>query len=52
MINELEFEMAGFKSESMKQRKMLHSLEKEREKHGAEASDASAKFTAALEEVR
>ena len=40
------------RSESMKQRKMLYSLEKEREKFGAEASDANAKFAAALEEVK
>ena len=31
----------------MKQRKMLYTLEKEREKFGAEASDATAKFAAA-----
>lgn len=36
----------------MKQRKMLYTLEKEREKFGAEASDANAKFAAALEEVK
>merc|ERR1719230_1681075 len=36
----------------MKQRKMLYTLEKEREKFGAEASDANAKFGAALEEVK
>ena len=31
---------------------MLYTLEKEREKFGAEASDANAKFAAALEEVK
>merc|ERR1719199_338651 len=36
----------------MKQRKMLYQLEKEREKFGAEASDANAKYVAALEEVK
>merc|ERR1711865_239810 len=38
--------------ESMKQRKIVHHLEKERERFGAEASDAGAKFVAALEEVK
>ena len=51
MIKDLEGESSGFKSESMKQRKILYTLEKEREKYGAEASDANAKFAAALEEV-
>merc|ERR1719240_1795071 len=36
----------------MKYRKMLYQLEKEREKFGAEASNANAKFAAALEEVK
>ena len=36
----------------MKQRKIVHHLEKERERFGAEASDAGAKFVAALEEVK
>ena len=40
MIKDLEGEIGGFKSESMKQRKMLYTLEKERERFGAEASDA------------
>jgi len=52
MIKDLEAEISGFKSESMKQRKMLYTLEKEREKYGAEASDANAKFGTALEEVK
>jgi len=52
MIKDLEGEIGGFKSESMRQRKMLYTLEKEREKFGAEASDANAKFAAALEEVK
>ena len=51
MIKDLEAEISGFKSESMKQRKMLYTLEKEREKYGAEASDANAKFGTALEEA-
>ena len=51
MIKDLETEISGFKSESMKQRKMLYTLEKEREKYGAEASDANAKFGTALEEA-
>ena len=52
MIKDLEAEIAAFKSESMKQRKQLYTLEKEREKFGAEASDANAKFATALEEVK
>jgi len=52
MIKDLEGEISSFKGESMKQRKMLYTLEKEREKFGAEASDANAKFAAALEEVK
>jgi len=52
MIKDLEGEISGFKSESMKQRKMLYTLEKERERFGAEASDANAKFGAALEEIK
>ena len=52
MIKDLEAEISSFKSESTKQRKMLYTLEKEREKFGAEASDANAKFAAALEEVK
>ena len=52
MIKDLEGEIGAFKSESAKQRKMLYTLEKEREKFGAEASDANAKFAAALEEVK
>merc|ERR1719375_2367710 len=52
MIKDLEGEIASFKGESLKQRKVLYTLEKEREKYGAEASDANAKFAAALEEVK
>ena len=52
MIKSLEGNILGFKQESTKQRKMIYHLEKEREKSGAEASDASAKFAAVLEEVK
>jgi chromosome segregation ATPase len=52
MIKQLEGEINLYKSESMKQRKIVHHLEKERERFGAEASDAGAKFVAALEEVK
>ncbi len=52
MIKTLEDEISSYKLESMKQRKSLYSLEKLREKYGAEASDANAKFAAALEEAR
>eukprot|EP00965_Chrysotila_dentata_P202636 6181220-Pleurochrysis_carterae.AAC.1 len=43
--------LARHKQESLKQRKIVYQLEKDREKHGAEASDGNAKFLAALEEV-
>jgi len=52
MIKGLEANIFGFKQESTKQRKIIYHLEKEREKFGAEASDASAKFAAVLEEVK
>merc|ERR1719181_2006888 len=52
MIKTLEGEISSYKAESGKQRKQLYTLEKEREKFGAEASDANAKFGAALEEVK
>jgi len=52
MIKSLEGDIANFKGESTKQRKMVYQLEKEREKYGAEASDGNAKFMAALEEVK
>ena len=45
-------EINMYKSESAKQRKIVHHLEKERERFGTEASDAGAKFVAALEEVK
>ena len=52
MIKQLEGEIGLYKSESMKQRKIVYHLEKERERFGAEASDANAKYLAALEEAR
>merc|ERR1719181_609113 len=52
MIKTLEGEISSYKAESGKQRKQLYTLEKEREKYGAEASDANAKFGVALEEVK
>uniref|UniRef100_A0A7S4K395 Cilia- and flagella-associated protein 58 central coiled coil domain-containing protein n=1 Tax=Guillardia theta TaxID=55529 RepID=A0A7S4K395_GUITH len=48
----LEAEIIGFKSEAQKQRKIIYSLEKEREKYGQQASDATAKYLEALEEVK
>jgi hypothetical protein len=45
-------EIAGHRSEAAKQKKIVHELERERERHGAEASDTSAKFMATIEEVR
>mmetsp|Transcript_9189 Transcript_9189/g.18313 ORF Transcript_9189/g.18313 Transcript_9189/m.18313 type:complete len:872 (-) Transcript_9189:80-2695(-) len=48
----LEAEILGYKSEAQKQRKMIYALEKEREKYGQQASDATAKYLEALEEVK
>lgn len=48
----LEQEIQGYKVEAQKQAKMIYQLEKEREKYGAEASDATAKYLQALEEVK
>ena len=49
----LEQEIQGYKIEAQRQqRKMIYTLEKEREKFGAEASDANAKYAEALEEVK
>ena len=52
MIKQLEKEISNFKWESMKQRKSIYTLEKDREKLGAQASDAGAKYMLALEEVK
>ena len=48
----LEQEITGFKLEAQRQSKQIYSLEKEREKYGAEASEATAKYMSALEEVK
>jgi len=48
----LEVEIQGYKSEAQKQRQMIYALEKEREKYGQQASDATAKYLQALEEVK
>ena len=48
----LEQEIIGYKSEAERQRKAIMQLEKEREKYAIEASDAAAKYQAALEEVK
>ena len=48
----LELEISGYKAEAHKQRKQLFLLEKDGEKYGAEAAEASAKYTQALEEVK
>mmetsp|Transcript_20814 Transcript_20814/g.48084 ORF Transcript_20814/g.48084 Transcript_20814/m.48084 type:complete len:895 (+) Transcript_20814:173-2857(+) len=48
----LEGEILGYKAEAQKQRKMIYALEKEREKYGQQASDATAKYLEALEEVK
>ncbi|KAG2443529.1 hypothetical protein HXX76_001881 [Chlamydomonas incerta] len=48
----LEQEIQGYKTEAQKQSKLIYQLEKEREKYSIEASDASAKYMQALEEVK
>ncbi len=48
----LEQEINGFKAEAQKSRKMIYQLEKEREKYGADASEATSKYLLALEEVK
>ncbi|KAG2452279.1 hypothetical protein HYH02_003303 [Chlamydomonas schloesseri] len=48
----LEQEIQGYKTEAQKQSKLVYQLEKEREKYSIEASDASAKYMQALEEVK
>mmetsp|Transcript_826 Transcript_826/g.1952 ORF Transcript_826/g.1952 Transcript_826/m.1952 type:complete len:874 (+) Transcript_826:61-2682(+) len=48
----LEQEIQGYKIEAQRQAKMIYQLEKEREKYGAEASEATAKYLQALEEVK
>jgi chromosome segregation ATPase len=41
-----------YKAEAQKQRQVIYGLEKEREKYGQQASDATAKYMQALEEVK
>jgi len=48
----LEQEIAGYRSEAQRQSKLIYSLEKEREKYGLEASEATSKYLQALEEVK
>jgi chromosome segregation ATPase len=48
----LEQEIQGYKMEAQKQAKMIFKLEQEREKYGGEASDATARYLGALEEVK
>ncbi|GMH32197.1 hypothetical protein BSKO_00031 [Bryopsis sp. KO-2023] len=48
----LEQEIQGYKVEAQKQMKLIYQLEKEREKYGSEASDATSKYLQALEEVK
>ncbi|KAL1504201.1 hypothetical protein AB1Y20_010610 [Prymnesium parvum] len=48
----LEQEIAGYKAEGHKQRKMIFLLEKDGQKYGAEAADASTKWSQALEEIK
>jgi len=48
----LEQEIGGYKAEAHKQRKMIFLLEKEGEKYGSEAAEASTKYQQALEEVK
>jgi chromosome segregation ATPase len=48
----LELEISGYKAEAHKQRKSLFLLEKDGEKYGAEAAEATSKYSQALEEVK
>eukprot|EP00898_Chlorokybus_atmophyticus_P000353 jgi/Chlat1/1318/Chrsp118S01746 len=48
----LEQEVSGYRAEAARQARVVAALEREREKYGAEASDASSKYLAALEEVK
>merc|ERR1711998_472750 len=48
----LEQEIAGYKSEAQKQRKIIFQLERERVKYGQEAGDAAARYAQALEAVK
>ena len=48
----LELEISGYKAEAHKQRKQLYLLEKDGEKYGAEAQEATSKYSQALEEVK
>ena len=48
----LEVEISGYKGEAHKQRKQLFLLEKDGEKYGAEAQEATSKYQQALEEVK
>ena len=48
----LEQEISGYKAEAQRQGQIINSLEREREKYGAEVSNASAKYLQALEEVK
>jgi chromosome segregation ATPase len=40
----LEVEIQGYKAEAQKQRQIIYGLEKEREKYGQQASDATSKY--------
>ncbi|KAG6613681.1 Cilia- and flagella-associated protein 58 [Phytophthora cinnamomi] len=48
----LEQELAGFKLEASKQRKLIYQLEKEREKYGMEAAEQRKLYLQAEEEVK
>ncbi|CAG9466383.1 unnamed protein product [Pedinophyceae sp. YPF-701] len=48
----LEHEIDGYRVEAQRQARIIHQLEKERDKLSAEAAEASSKYVAALEEVK
>jgi len=48
----LELEISGYKAEAHKQRKQLFLLEKDGEKYGTEAAEATSKYQQALEEIK
>lgn len=51
-IHNLEAEIQNYRDASQKQEKLINQLEKERQKYGAEASQAGVKYMQALDEVK
>lgn len=51
-VSALENQLAEARAENVKQREMIHTIEKEREKYGNEASEERKNYLKAMEEVR